>query len=127
MDGGWNVLRVEHGAGAATVPLPPAWQWPRAEGKSGGDRELWERPFPVGILITCNLMACLSTTPPPRSQPRRMLESPTDATWVPPPEILIPMFQDAAWHEIADNSPGASNEQPGLRTVTQTVSFLLPL
>lgn len=101
----------------------------KAEGQGGGDLELLscsrEKPFPVGILITCHLMACLSTPPPP--QPRRTLVSPTDASWVPPPEILIPLVQDSAWQETVGKSPGGSNEQPGLRTITQTGSFLFPL
>lgn len=111
---------------------PAAWM---ALAKSGGEGRrrlgapvlLWEKPFPVGIFITSNLMACLSTPPPPPSQPRHMLKSPTDAAGVPPPESLMALVQDAAWRETADNSPGASNEQPGLRTITQTVRFLFPL
>lgn len=130
---GGRVECPEGGMRSWSCYSPPAAWMAVAEGGGKGWRRpgaavlLWEKPFPEEILITCNLMACLSAPPPPPSQPRRPLESPTDAAWVPPPEILIPLVQDAAWHDTADNSPGASNEQPELRSITQTVSFLFPL
>lgn len=77
---------------------------------------LCKKPFPVGTLTACDLMACLPTPPPP-SHPWRTLESLTDASWVRPPEVPIPLVQDAAWHGTVPNSPGASNGRPGPRTI----------
>lgn len=110
--GGWDVLRVEWGAGAAAVLLLPGWQWPwqwpRAEGQGGGDLEQLlcsrEKPFPVGILITCHLMACLCT--PPSPPPRHTLVSPTDASGVPPPRFWFHWFRTRPGRRLLVNPQG---------------------
>lgn len=42
-----------------------------------------KKPLPVGILITCNLTACLCVPAPfTGSQPRLHAESPSEAPWL---------------------------------------------
>jgi len=66
---GWRVECPEGGMRSWGCYSPPAAWMAVAEGGGKGWRRpgaavlLWEKPFPEGILITCNLMACLSTPP----------------------------------------------------------------